>query len=144
MKNLLHKGLLFIVVVILSLGAVGQIAGCAASNSTDDAQANTQQAANDNDNNANNDNNATNSEETNILVKRNCMKCHDISPLGLKGNGTGPDLAGAYTEVNKRFGLTLEEFMDKPEGTMSVILGNSPLSDTEKQEVIEILKGYNS
>lgn len=79
----------------------------------------------------------------NILVQKGCIACHAVSPIGAKGNGTAPDLAIAYDDVNKRFGKSLEEFLNEPEGTMSAVFGSSPLSDDEKAKVIAVLKEYN-
>ncbi|WP_458414166.1 hypothetical protein ACNQFZ_04530 [Schinkia sp. CFF1] len=78
----------------------------------------------------------------NILVQKGCIQCHAVSPLGEKGNGTAPDLAIAYDDVTKRFGKSLEEFLNAPEGTMSAVLGSSPLTDDEKEKVISLIKGY--
>ena len=78
----------------------------------------------------------------NILVQKGCIQCHAVSPIGEKGNGTAPDLAIAYDDVTKRFGKSLEEFLDAPEGTMSAILSASPLTDDEKQKVISLIKEY--
>lgn len=79
----------------------------------------------------------------NILVRKGCVACHAVSPLEMKGNGTGPDLAIAYEDVTKRFGKSLEEFLNEPEGTMSAILSASPLAEEEKQEIISLLKEYS-
>lgn len=79
----------------------------------------------------------------NILFKKGCIACHAVSPIGNKGNGTAPDLAIAYDDVNNRFGKSLEKFLEEPEGTMSAVFSQSPLTDEEKQEVISLLKEYS-
>jgi len=80
--------------------------------------------------------------EDNILVQKGCIQCHAVSPLGEKGNGTAPDLAIAYDDVTKRFGKSLEKFLAEPEGTMSAVLSQSPLTDEEKEKVISLIKDY--
>ncbi|WP_017754178.1 hypothetical protein [Calidifontibacillus oryziterrae] len=80
--------------------------------------------------------------EDNILVQKGCIQCHDVSPLGIKGNGTGPDLAIAYDDVKNRFGKSLEEFLAEPEGTMSAVFSQTPLNDDEKQAVLSLIKDY--
>ncbi|MEC1718179.1 hypothetical protein [Schinkia azotoformans] len=79
----------------------------------------------------------------NILVQKGCIGCHAVSPIGAKGNGTAPDLAIAYDDVKNRFGKSLEEFLEEPEGTMSAVFGTSPLTDEEKEKVISIVKEYS-
>lgn len=83
------------------------------------------------------------SDSDNIFVQKGCVSCHSISPLDIKGNGTGPDFAIAYDDVQKRFGKPLEQFLEQPEGTMSAILSASPLTAEEKQEVIRLMKEYS-
>ncbi|WP_374724254.1 hypothetical protein [Calidifontibacillus erzurumensis] len=89
------------------------------------------------------ENTAATENEDNILVQKGCIQCHAVSPIGNKGNGTAPDLAIAYEDTKNRFGKTLEEFLEEPEGTMSAIFSQSPLTDEEKQEVIRLLKEYS-
>ncbi|HHW37703.1 MAG TPA: hypothetical protein GXX18_10765 [Bacillales bacterium] len=79
----------------------------------------------------------------NILVQKGCIACHAVSPIGVKGNGTAPDLAIAYDDVKNRFGKSLEEFLAEPEGTMSAVFETSPLTDEEKEKVISIVKEYS-
>ncbi|MEC1727469.1 hypothetical protein P9233_23275, partial [Schinkia azotoformans] len=76
-------------------------------------------------------------------VQKGCIACHAVSPIGAKGNGTAPDLAIAYDDVKNRFGKSLEEFLEEPEGTMSAVFGTSPLTDEEKEKVISIVKEYS-
>jgi hypothetical protein len=83
------------------------------------------------------------SDNDDIFSQKGCVQCHSISPLNIKGNGTGPDFAIVNDDVQKRFGKTLEEFLDEPEGTMSAIFSASPLSAEEKQEVIRLIQEYS-
>ena len=56
-------------------------------------------------------------------------------------NRIGPDLSDAVVDVERRFGKTLEEFLNNPTGTMSIVLATRiPLTNEEKRKAIETLK----
>ena len=60
-----------------------------------------------------------------FFVQRGCIGCHSISVHDITGLTTiGPDLSIAQTDVQKRFGRTLEDFLDTPQGTMQMVLGS--------------------
>jgi len=136
-----------IFILVFGIALCFVLAACAGSGSGgqqgDDAE---QSASNASSNTTNNDSNATNNStedlSDNILLARGCGKCHDISPLGIKGNGTGPDLANAASDVKARFGVTLEEFIEAPQGTMHAVWGPNPLTADEKQQIIDIINSY--
>lgn len=77
-----------------------------------------------------------------FFVKKTCFICHDITSLGVESaTKIGPDLALAYSDVQSRFGRTLEDFLKAPTGTMSVVLSTQiHLTDAEKAQAIELLK----
>ena len=77
-----------------------------------------------------------------FFVKKGCFTCHAVTSLGIESAAKiGPDLSEAVTDVQSRFGLTLEDFLRKPSGTMAVVLATQiPLTDDEKKEAIEKLK----
>ena len=77
-----------------------------------------------------------------FFVKKTCFICHDVSALGVESaTKIGPDLALAYSDVQSRFGKTLEDFLKAPTGTMSVVLSTQiHLTDAEKAQAIELLK----
>lgn len=77
-----------------------------------------------------------------IFVSKGCPQCHTISALGVKSLAeVGPDLTFAYTDVQNRFGIKLEEFLHNPTGTMQVVLSSSiQLSPAERDSIIGILK----
>jgi hypothetical protein len=53
----------------------------------------------------------------------------------------GPDLTYAYSDVQSRFNMKLEEFLKNPTGTMQVVLSSQiKLSPEERDSVIHILK----
>ena len=77
-----------------------------------------------------------------FFVKKNCFICHDVSTLGIESAAKiGPDLALAVTDVQSRFGRTLEDFLKNPTGTMAMVLATQiPLTDAEKAEAVEKLR----
>ena len=77
-----------------------------------------------------------------IFLQKGCPQCHTISALGIKSPAEiGPDLTFAYTDVQSRFNMKLEEFLHNPTGTMQVVLSSQiQLSKEERDSVIHILK----
>ncbi len=77
-----------------------------------------------------------------FFVKKGCFICHSVSSLGIESaTNIGPDLALAATDVQSRFGRTLEDFLANPTGTMSVVLSTQiQLTPEEKREAVEKLK----
>jgi hypothetical protein len=76
-----------------------------------------------------------------FFVRKGCVSCHSIRSLGIEAANIGPDLSDAVVDVERRFGKTLEEFLDRPNGTMSIVLATRiPLTEAEKKEAIETLR----
>jgi len=77
-----------------------------------------------------------------LFVRKGCPQCHTISALGVKSPAEiGPDLTYAYSDVQSRFNMTLEEFLKNPTGTMQLVLSSQiKLSPEERDSVIHILK----
>ncbi|MGH7536676.1 MAG: hypothetical protein ACREMG_14010 [Gemmatimonadales bacterium] len=77
-----------------------------------------------------------------IFLEKGCPQCHTISALGIKSPAEiGPDLTFAYSDVQNRFSMKLEEFLHNPTGTMQVVLSSQiKLSPEERDSVIHILK----
>lgn len=77
-----------------------------------------------------------------LFVQKGCPQCHSISALGVKSpTELGPDLTYAYSDVQSRFNMKLEEFLENPTGTMQVVLSSQiKLSPEERDSVIHILK----
>lgn len=73
-----------------------------------------------------------------LFVRKNCFVCHSVSTLGVEAaSQIGPDLSIAVADVQSRFGRTLDDFLAKPTGTMSVVLSTMiNLSEDERKEVI--------
>ena len=60
-----------------------------------------------------------------IFLEKGCPQCHSISALGVKSPAEiGPDLTIAYTDVQSRFNMELEEFLKNPTGTMQMVLSS--------------------
>ncbi|HEX5085530.1 MAG TPA: hypothetical protein VFY40_26130 [Blastocatellia bacterium] len=61
--------------------------------------------------------------------------------MGIESAKIGPDLSDAAVDVERRFGKTLEEFLNNPTGMMSIVLTTRiPLTEAEKREAVELLK----
>ena len=80
--------------------------------------------------------------EGSFFVKKGCFACHSVSAFDVKSAADiGPDLSFAVSDVQNRFGKTLEDFLAKPVGTMAVVLSTQiQLTDDEKKEAVEKLK----
>ncbi len=80
--------------------------------------------------------------EGSFFVKKGCFACHSISAFDVKSaSDIGPDLSFAVSDVQSRFGKTLEDFLAKPTGTMAVVLSTQiQLTDDEKRAAVEKLK----
>lgn len=76
------------------------------------------------------------------FVKTGCFVCHSISALGVESPAQiGPDLSTAVDDVQSRFGVTIDDFLRAPTGTMSVVLSRQIiLSPEEKQIAIQKLR----
>ena len=80
-----------------------------------------------------------------FFVKKNCFVCHSVSALGIDAAAQiGPDLSFAVTDVQSRFGRTLDDFLARPTGTMEVVLSTMIiLTDAERKEAIEKIRLAN-
>ncbi|MBO9539903.1 hypothetical protein J7643_04830 [bacterium] len=76
-----------------------------------------------------------------IFAEKGCIQCHSVSAYGLEGSTAGPDLSHAYSNVPKRVGVPLEQFMKQPTGTMEMVLTSMiTLTDAESQGIVRLLK----
>lgn len=83
---------------------------------------------------------ATTGKAEDIFSNKGCLQCHAVEGYGLSGGQVGPDLSVAYEDTHNRFGKSLEDFLNNPEGTMAAVLKQNPLSDDEKKQIVEALK----
>jgi cytochrome c2 len=76
-----------------------------------------------------------------FFVKKNCFVCHSVSTLGIDAAAQiGPDLALAVEDVPSRFARTLEDFLERPTGTMEVVLSTMiTLTPDERKEAVSKL-----
>ena len=76
------------------------------------------------------------------FVKTGCFVCHSISAFGVRSPAQiGPDLSTAVEDVQSRFGKTIDDFIDHPEGTMAVVLTRQIiLTPQEKQIAVQKLR----
>jgi cytochrome c551/c552 len=77
-----------------------------------------------------------------LFLEKGCPQCHSISALGVKSpTEVGPDLTIAYSDVQSRFNMKLDEFLKNPTGTMQIVLSSQiKLSPAERDSIIEILE----
>ncbi|WP_134699342.1 cytochrome C [Ammoniphilus sp. YIM 78166] len=84
---------------------------------------------------------STTTAEADVFVQKGCLACHAVSGLGLDGGVTGPDLSQSFLNVEDKHGVPLDEFLKKPtSAVMSGVIGGNPLTDEERQALIEALK----
>ena len=70
------------------------------------------------------------------FVQTGCFVCHSISALGVKSPAQiGPDLSTAVEDVQSRFGMTLDQFLANPTGTMSVVLTRQIILTPEQKQI---------
>jgi cbb3-type cytochrome oxidase cytochrome c subunit len=70
------------------------------------------------------------------FVQTGCFVCHSVSSLGVKSPAQiGPDLSIAIDDVQKRFGVTIDDFLANPTGTMSVVLSRQIILTPEQKAV---------
>ena len=70
------------------------------------------------------------------FVQTGCFVCHSIAALGVKSPAQiGPDLSIAVTDVQSRFGRTIDDFFMNPTGTMSVVLSRQIVLTPEQRRV---------
>ncbi len=70
------------------------------------------------------------------FVQTGCFVCHSIAALGVRSPAQiGPDLSIAVTDVQSRFGRTVDDFFMNPTGTMSVVLSRQIILNTEQRKV---------
>jgi len=70
------------------------------------------------------------------FVKTGCFVCHSISAFGVRSPAQiGPDLSTAVTDVQSRFGKTLDDFLAHPEGTMAVVLTRQIILNPQQKQI---------
>lgn len=76
------------------------------------------------------------------FVQTGCFVCHSIAALGVKSPAQiGPDLSTAVEDTQKRFGMTVDDFLLNPTGTMSVVLSRQiVLTPDQKQVAVQKLR----
>ncbi len=75
-----------------------------------------------------------------IFYNLGCVKCHNIRALNIKGGHVGPDLSGAYSNVEKVYRKSLNDFLKNPAGTMYFVLMFNHLSKENRKIIIAELK----
>jgi hypothetical protein len=76
------------------------------------------------------------------FVQTGCTSCHSISVYGITNLVVNaPDLSIAAEDVQRRFGRPLHDFLQKPTGTMAMVLsGRIVLSESQRQIAVRKLE----
>ncbi len=70
------------------------------------------------------------------FVQTGCFVCHSVSVFGIKSPAQiGPDLSNAVEDVQSRFGVTVDQFIANPTGTMSVVLSRQIILSPEQKDM---------
>lgn len=70
------------------------------------------------------------------FVSTGCFVCHSVASLGIESAAKiGPDLSTAVEDTQSRFGMTVDQFIRNPTGTMSVVLSRQIVLTPEQKEV---------
>ena len=70
------------------------------------------------------------------FVQTGCFVCHSVSVFGVKSPAQiGPDLSMAVEDVQSRFGVTIDQFLANPTGTMSVVLSRQIILTPEQKQI---------
>jgi cytochrome c551/c552 len=68
------------------------------------------------------------------FVRTGCVRCHDVSALGVKSpTPIGPDLSTAAEDTVRRFNMPIDQFLRTPVGTMRAVLTRQILLSPEQQ-----------
>jgi cbb3-type cytochrome oxidase cytochrome c subunit len=80
-----------------------------------------------------------------FFVDHGCFVCHSVSTFGVESAAAiGPDLARARNNIRRRLGISVEQFIYEPVGTMAAVFGSQAvLTNEEKERVIELLNLAN-
>ena len=69
------------------------------------------------------------------FVQTGCFVCHSIASLKVRSPAQiGPDLSTAVEDTQKRFAMTVDQFIKSPTGTMSVVLSRQIVLTPEQRE----------
>ncbi len=77
---------------------------------------------------------------TRIFYNLGCVKCHSIRILNIEGAHVGPDLSGAYSNVEKIYRESLYDFLKSPSGTMYFVLMFNHLTKRDRKIIVSELK----
>lgn len=77
-----------------------------------------------------------------FFTEKGCVECHSVSAFGLKSQqNSGPDLTLAVEDAPKRFGKSLDDFWDKPTGTMEMVLSQKiKLNTDDRAKALQLIK----
>jgi|SRR5690625_4692202 len=80
-------------------------------------------------------------EEAQVLSRNGCIGCHSVESMDVVGGDIGPDLSRAFPEMKGKHGKELNDFLQEPTAAvMATVLGEDPLDDDEREQIVEVLK----
>ena len=76
------------------------------------------------------------------FVRTGCYTCHPVSALGVNSpTPIGPDLSTAADDTERRYGKTIEEFVNRPEGLMRAVFARQfMLTPAQKADAVRQLR----
>jgi len=76
------------------------------------------------------------------FVRTGCFSCHPVSVFGVTSpTPIGPDLSTAAEDVERRFSMPIDEFVQRPVGTMRVVFSRQlMLTPEQKEEAVRQLR----
>lgn len=76
------------------------------------------------------------------FVQTGCFVCHSVAALKVRSPAQiGPDLSTAVEDTQKRFGVTVDQFIRNPTGTMQVVLSRQiVLTPAQRETAIQKLR----
>jgi hypothetical protein len=76
------------------------------------------------------------------FVRTGCYRCHPVAVLGVRSpTPIGPDLSTAAEDTERRFSMSVEQFVRNPVGTMKAVFARQfMLSPAEKEAAIRELR----
>jgi len=80
-----------------------------------------------------------------FFVEQQCFLCHSVNVFNVfAATDIAPDLSRSAENVRRRLGISVEQFLKNPIGTMAAVLGTQiSLTDEEKVRAAELLEQAN-
>ena len=79
--------------------------------------------------------------EFEILTNEGCIDCHSVKLYGIKSfNNTGPDLTNVQNNVQKKYKITINEFIENPpSNVMTNVIRGKKYTEETRNKIVESL-----